>query len=80
MCRRVRSAVNCDGTRVSGYRPKQAQAKAESRRKLTAKPLKMTPEAINLIDAKIIIDWSPEQISGWLKEEKGLFISHERIY
>jgi IS30 family transposase len=63
-----------------GYRPKQAQAKAENRRKLTAKPLKMTPEAIALIDAKIIIDWSPEQISGWLEEEKSIFISHERIY
>jgi IS30 family transposase len=63
-----------------GYRPKQAQLKAESRRKLAAKPLKMTPEAIDLIDAKIIIDWSPQQISGWLKEEKAIFISHERIY
>jgi IS30 family transposase len=63
-----------------GYRPKQAQRKAESRRKLTAKPLKMTIEAIGLVDAKVIIDWSPEQISGWLKAEKGLFISHERIY
>jgi IS30 family transposase len=63
-----------------GYRPKQAQAKAENRRKLTAKPLKMTAETIALIDAKIVIDWSPDQISGWLEEEKGFFISHERIY
>jgi len=63
-----------------GYRPKQAQAKADNRRKQTAKPLKMTPEAIALIDSKIVMDWSPEQISGWLEEGKGLFISHERIY
>jgi IS30 family transposase len=63
-----------------GYRPKQAQLKAENRRKLTAKPLKMTAVAIDLIAAKIRINWSPEQISGWLKKEKGLFISHERIY
>jgi transposase, IS30 family len=63
-----------------GYRPKQAQLKAENRRKLTAKPLKMTTEAIGLIDCKIIMDWSPEQISGWLKEEQGISISHERIY
>jgi IS30 family transposase len=46
--------------RNKGYRPKQAQLKAENRRKLTAKPLKMTPEAIGLIDTKIIIAWSPE--------------------
>jgi IS30 family transposase len=63
-----------------GYRPKQARLKAENRRKLTAKPLKMTPEAIALIDSKVVIDWSPEQISGWLKGEKAICISHERIY
>lgn len=63
-----------------GYRPKQAQIKADIRRKQTAKPLKMTAEAIGLIDSKIIIDWSPEQISGWLKGEPGILISHERIY
>jgi len=63
-----------------GYRPKQAQIKAESRRQQAVRPLKMTPEAIGLIDAKIVIDWSPEQISGWLRSEKGLLISHERIY
>lgn len=63
-----------------GYRCKQAQLKAESRRKLTAKPLKMTVEAIGLIDTKVNMDWSPEQISGWLKEEKSICISHERIY
>jgi transposase, IS30 family len=47
-----------------GYRPKQAQRKAENRRKLTARPLKMTIGAIAMIDAKIRINWSPEQISG----------------
>jgi IS30 family transposase len=63
-----------------GYRPKQAQIKAENRRKLTAKPLKMTAVAIDWIDAKICLHWSPEQISGWLKQAQGLAISHERIY
>lgn len=63
-----------------GYRPKQAQRKAETRRKRAVKPLKMTLAVIALIDAKLSIHWSPEQVSGWLKAEKGLFISHERIY
>jgi len=75
ICRELRR-----NTGKRGYRPKQAQAKADNRRKQTAKPLKMTPEAIALIDSKIVMDWSPEQISGWLEEGKGLFISHERIY
>ena len=63
-----------------GYRPKQAQIKTDNRRKQTAKPLKMTTATIALIDSKIIIDWSPEQISGWLKADQGIYISHERIY
>ena len=67
-CRELRR-----NTGKRGYRRKQAQAKAENRSKQTAKPLKMTPEAIALIDSKIVIDWSPEQISGWLEEGKGLF-------
>lgn len=63
-----------------GCRPKQAQRKAETRRKLSVKPLKMTLAVIDLIQAKLGINWSPEQISGWLKVEQDLFISHERIY
>jgi len=67
-------------TGKQGYRPKQAQIKSESRRQKAVRPLKITPEVIALIDAKLMIDWSPEQISGWLRSEKGLLISHERIY
>jgi IS30 family transposase len=63
-----------------GYRPKQAQRKADKRRTQAVKALKMTAETIDLIDAKIVIDWSPEQISGWLKVDQGIKISHERIY
>jgi IS30 family transposase len=63
-----------------GYRPKQAQAKAEKRKKQAAKALKMTETAIVLIESMIVLDWSPEQISGALKEKHGIAISHERIY
>jgi IS30 family transposase len=63
-----------------GYRPKQAQIKADKRKKQAAKALKMTPTLIILIEARIIMDWSPEQISGTLKDEPGILISHERIY
>jgi IS30 family transposase len=63
-----------------GYRPKQAQKKAEQRRTKAYKAVKMTPEVITFIELKIREDWSPEQISGWLKLEKLETISHERIY
>lgn len=63
-----------------GYRPKQANIKALNRRKEAIKAIKMTPELINIIEKYIQQDWSPEQISGWLKKEKAIRISHERIY
>ncbi len=63
-----------------GYRPKQAQIKADKRRTQAAKALKMTEDVILMIEAKIALDWSPEQISGWLKVTQGIAISHERIY
>ncbi len=63
-----------------GYRYKQAQEKANLRRKTSRKATKMTPTLIAIIEEKIVEEWSPEQISGWLLEEKELLISHERIY
>ena len=63
-----------------GYRPKQAQIKADKRRKQAAKATKMTLALIILIEARIVLDWSPEQVSGQLKAELDILISHERIY
>ena len=63
-----------------GYHPKQAQIKADRRKKQAAKALKMTPALILLIEAGIQLDWSPEQVSGQLKSDRGILISHERIY
>ena len=63
-----------------GYRPKQANIKATKRRGKASKAIKMTDDAIDLIEDKLYLDWSPEQISGWLKQEQVLEISHERIY
>ena len=63
-----------------GYRPKQAQIKADNRKKQAVKALKMTPDLILLIEARIRLDWSPEQVSGQLEDELGILINHERIY
>ena len=63
-----------------GYRPEQANIKALDRRKNAAKAIKMTPEVCALIEEKILLDFSPEQVSGWLSTEKDFKISHERIY
>ncbi|TXL03434.1 IS30 family transposase, partial [Methylococcaceae bacterium CS1] len=63
-----------------GYRPKQAHIKAERRRQATERSIKMTVEVVNLIETGIRLDWSPEQVSGWLEKEENIRISHERIY
>ena len=63
-----------------GYRPKQAQELSEKRRKEAHKPTKMTADLIALIEPMIREKHSPEQISGWLKENHPVSVSHETIY
>jgi len=63
-----------------GYRPKQAQEKFTERRKQAVKPHKMTPANVALIDTGLRQEWSPDQISGWLEQERSIAISHETIY
>ena len=63
-----------------GYRFKQADEKAQSRRSNASKvPKKLTEELQRTLREKLLEDWSPEQISGRLKLE-GKAISHESIY
>jgi IS30 family transposase len=37
----------------------------------------------NIVASKLILDWSPEQISGWLKtqypDDESMRVSHETI-
>jgi len=67
-------------TGLKGYRPKQAQSKTDDRRQQATKAIKLSGTLIHLVDDKLQQDWSPEQISGWLKKENKTSISHERIY
>jgi IS30 family transposase len=61
-----------------GYRPKQAQQMFLNRRK-KAKP-RIQEATWALIESKLQEDWSPEQISDWLKGNTDIQVSHERIY
>jgi len=63
-----------------GYRFKQAQNRTDERRLNAVKASKMTAELITFINDKLKEKWSPEQISGWLREELDTLISHETIY
>jgi IS30 family transposase len=62
------------------YRPKQAHHLAANRRKQARKHVKLVPRLISLIEGLIKLEFSPEQVSGFLKRTSGLSISHEAIY
>jgi IS30 family transposase len=61
-----------------GYRPKQAHEKAIGRR-AKAKP-RITVTTWEVVEEKLREDWSPEQVSGWMKKRQGIQISHGWIY
>lgn len=65
-----------------GYRFKQAHEKAcERRSKASSHRNKMIPGTISIIEEKLNLQWSPEQISGWLKKKGNIeSVSHEVIY
>jgi IS30 family transposase len=62
-----------------GYRPKQAQEFALARRQSRVRP-RISQATWELVERHIRLDYSPEQVSGHLKIEHGLSVSHERIY
>lgn len=70
-------------SRDTGYYYHWAQALAEERQqKRDSRPRKMTKKLMAFVEDRIREDWSPQQISGWLKHRQTCLpsISHERIY
>jgi len=61
-----------------GYRPQQAHELALGRRSKSV--FRITAEVWAEVKKMLRQDWSPEQISGRLKKEQGIRISHEWIY
>jgi len=64
---------------LRGYRPKQAHAFALERKNNQLK-YRIENTTWETITALIKQEWSPEQISGWLKSEKQTSVSPEWIY
>ena len=61
-----------------GYRPQQAHRLALERRQKAVR--RITVETWAVVERLLRQDWSPEQISGRLKKEQKIGISHEWIY
>src|SRR5450759_894387 len=85
---RAVSTVSREVARHGGrplYRAHEADQQAwESALRPKVCLLAMQGKLQEIVASKLILDWSPEQISGWLKnqypEDKSMRVSHETIY
>jgi transposase, IS30 family len=85
---RVASTVSREVARHGGrpaYRASQADDEAwESAFRPKRCLLSIHVKLRNIVASKLILDWSPEQISGWLKiqypDDESMRVSHETIY
>jgi len=67
------------------YRANEADYQAwESALRPKSCPLAIHEKLQKSVASKLILDWSPEQVSGWLKiqypDDEGMRVSHETIY
>lgn len=63
------------------YEYAEAHKKSQRRRReVSSRPSKLTPKTKTIIIEKLAFQWSPEQISGWLRRNEIMQISHETIY
>jgi IS30 family transposase len=85
---RAASTVSREVARHGGrplYRANEADRQAwESALRPKACPLATHVKLQTIVASKLILDWSPEQISGWLKirysKNESMRVSHETIY
>jgi len=65
---------------VRGYNAELAQIKSTKIEMQKKKRFSLTKPIEKYIRAKLKIDWSPEQISGRMKKDTGIYVVHETIY
>ena len=77
-----RNKVKQRGNAYSEYYYKEAHRKAlRRRREVSSRPSKLNRETKEFIVNKLKLQWSPEQISGWMKRHNFFItLSHETIY
>ena len=78
-----RSTVSREIRRNSGgrgYRPKQSQQMCNERQRFRQKLRKLIGPLVDIVESRLLLKWSPEQISQRLRLEKIASISAEAIY
>ena len=63
-----------------GYRAFKASHRTRGRRSRSRRNERVTPEQYAVVERYLALDWSPEQIVGFLRTWGQLAISHETIY
>ena len=63
-----------------GYRAFSACERTSARRRRSRRNERVTAEAWELVERYLRLDWSPEQVAGFLRTQGLLRISHETIY
>ena len=85
---RAASTVGREVTRHGGRPTYRAHEADDHAWNLALRPKKcllaLRPRLREVVTSKLLLDWSPKQISGWLKTEylkdEGMRVSHETIY
>jgi IS30 family transposase len=62
------------------YTPAKANQKCRGRRTRSRRNARIRPETWAIVEGYLRLDWSPEQVSGFLRAERILQVSHETIY
>ena len=62
------------------YRPTKADSRTRRRRSQSRRNWQFSDRYLQMVIALLRLDWSPEQIAGWLRLNHIFRISHETIY
>ena len=81
---RHRSSISCEFWRNQcadgAYRPSKAISRTRRRRSQSRQNWRFSDGHLQIVILLLRLDWSPEQIAGWLRVHRVFNISHETIY